>query len=556
MQNEVGSLQPIKEIAEKIKAKGLSDQLVFHTDASQAVGKIPVDFQDLGVDMISVAGHKFYGPKGIGCLLMKRTIALKPTNLMSGPAQEKGFRAGTENVPYIAALGVACEEAQAKLDAGERNRLLELREHLKHRIVERVKENNLNINVVDNGPQDPNMRLPNTLSISFMGLSASELLANTRGRLCASVGAACKKGKDHASHVLRAMGIGLEQSRGTLRLSLGRYSSKELIDKAVQALLDASKHCASESQGSQLEETKRLYMEDTYQLNCDATVICRIKNEQMEMYEEDARALELENVEIRASAEPGLGDEVLVLDKTIFHPQGGGQPADRGFIASRDADYEPIAFEVHSVKNGVISASGRCFPVVLHYGRYVKRSEAELLPESIRSLDNGKPVIEDSVDSLQASRFARGHSCRCLVNGVWRRNSARLHSAGHLLDEAMKQIGKELPAGKGHHFPDGPFVEYIGNIPAEEREDVTKQLQIKADELISRKIPTKTEYEKPSCEEDVMRKVYVGSDEQGCPCGGTHVKHTGEIGQIQVTKLKVKKGNTKVSYHIQDLESY
>eukprot|EP01138_Halocafeteria_seosinensis_P010439 gb/GECG01010657.1/.p1 GENE.gb/GECG01010657.1/~~gb/GECG01010657.1/.p1 ORF type:complete len:730 (+),score=85.55 gb/GECG01010657.1/:1-2190(+) len=558
--NEVGAIQPIAEIARLIReTPGLSQQLVFHTDASQVIGKIPVDFGQLDVDMMSVAGHKFYGPKGVGCLLMRTTTPIRLVNLMHGPAQERGYRAGTENVPYIAALGVACDEAKYKLDHRERERLHDLRELLKERILTGMKEVG-DVKVIDNCPQASEKRLPNTLSIAFEGISASEVLAKSEGQVCASVGAACKKGKDHSSHVLKAMGIGQERARGTMRLSVGRHSTRDRVEYAARVLVQSAQECITSSHGARLADTRRLYMNDTYLLECNAYVVGRVKNSTMELHAEDAQANNMNSAEVQGANEAGLGEEVLILDQTVFHAQGGGQPADRGYIISQTTDYEPIVFEVHTVKNGTIVPSNGKSPlsVVLHFGRYVKRHNANVAPENIQSQDNGKPCInspEEGENDSAAARFARGHGCKCLVNGVWRRNSARLHSGGHLIDEAMRQVGQNMEAGKGHHFPDGPFVEYIGDIPAREREQIAKELQKKVTDLISKQISTRIQME-TSEDGSSVRTVYVGSEDQGCACGGTHVNHTGQIGDLKITKIKGKKGNTKVSYTIEDLEQY
>jgi cysteine desulfurase len=218
--NEVGTIQPLAEIGAITREKGI----VFHADAAQSVGKIPTRVDDLRVDLLTVAGHKLYAPKGIGALFIRSGI--KINTYLHGAGQEGGRRAGTENVPYIAALGKAAELATERLTA-EGARILSLREHLHNRLGE------LADGVILNG--HPTERLPNTLNVSFEGVVGADLLALTP-QIAASTGAACHEGSGDLSGVLNAMGLSREQGFGAVRLSLGRFTTSEQIETAAEVL--------------------------------------------------------------------------------------------------------------------------------------------------------------------------------------------------------------------------------------------------------------------------------------------------------------------------------
>lgn len=216
--NEVGSIQPIKEIAQITKGKGIA----FHTDAAQSVGKIPTDVNDLGVDMLSVAGHKLYAPKGIGALFIRRGIHLEKQ--IHGADHERDLRAGTENVLEIVGLGKACQVAGRDLVKNAAN-MKKLRDRLHRGLTDRIK------NVHLNGPIKE--RLPNTLSLSFKGLEADTILSELTG-IAASAGAACHSDQVDVSHVLEAMKVPTEWAMGTIRFSVGKTTTEEEIDKAVE----------------------------------------------------------------------------------------------------------------------------------------------------------------------------------------------------------------------------------------------------------------------------------------------------------------------------------
>ncbi len=222
--NEVGTIQPVEEAAHLAKSRGI----IFHTDAAQSAGKIPTDVQALGVDLLSIAGHKLYAPKGVGALYVRTGLVLD--RLMEGAGQEGGKRPGTENVLEIVGLGKACEIAQRDLSAN-REHMRKLRDRLENGLRQRVSDVRVN--------GHPDQRLPNTLSISFRGMDAGALLDAIGAQVAASAGAACHSGEVRISHVLRAMGVPAEWARGTLRFSTGRFTTEAEVDDAVTVVADA-----------------------------------------------------------------------------------------------------------------------------------------------------------------------------------------------------------------------------------------------------------------------------------------------------------------------------
>jgi cysteine desulfurase len=219
--NEVGTVQPIEEIA----AIAHEHDILFHTDAAQAVGKIPVDVESMGVDMLSIAGHKLYAPQGIGALYVREGIELAP--FMHGAGHEGGRRAGTENILEIAALGVACQEAADWIDDA---RIEELRDHFWERLQSEFGER-----VHLNG--HPSKRLRNTLNVSFDGIAGYDLLAQLPF-LAASTGSACHAGKQHLSPVLSAMGLSADRCTGAIRFSLGRETRENDLALVASCLVN------------------------------------------------------------------------------------------------------------------------------------------------------------------------------------------------------------------------------------------------------------------------------------------------------------------------------
>ena len=217
--NEVGTLQPVAEIARITREHGV----LFHTDAAQSVGKIPARVDELGVDLLSVAGHKLYAPKGVGALYIRPGVVLEP--LMHGAGHEAGRRAGTENVLLDVALGAACKLAAAESEA-RRAVLTELRDYL-HDGLQRLFGAGLHLN------GHPVERLPNTLNVSFAGHTGSEVLEMLDG-VAASTGSACHSGRHELSPVLKAMGVPEGVGLGAVRFSLGRTTTQEELDLVLE----------------------------------------------------------------------------------------------------------------------------------------------------------------------------------------------------------------------------------------------------------------------------------------------------------------------------------
>lgn len=217
--NETGTLQPIKEISDICH----KHNILFHTDASQSIGKVPVDVKELGIDFLTVAGHKLYAPKGIGALYVRKGISIEP--LIHGAGHESGRRAGTENIIFDVALGKACEIAKETLKSDSLKLMTE------------YFYNSLKVNfgeiIVLNG--HPEKRLPNTLNISFIGFNGHEVL-NGLDDVAASTGSACHSGLTTISPVLKAMGVSDEVGHGAVRFSLGRFTTKDEIDTVISKI--------------------------------------------------------------------------------------------------------------------------------------------------------------------------------------------------------------------------------------------------------------------------------------------------------------------------------
>lgn len=221
--SETGVVQPIAEIVEVAHAFGA----LVHCDAAQSAGKIAVRVNDLGVDLLSLVGHKVYAPKGVGALFVRAGTPLAP--FARGAGHERGLRPGTENVAAIVGFGVACRRAKRDLDT-EAARVQELRDRLWERLLAVVPGLQLN------GQAAP--RLPNTLNVRFPGTSGVAVLA-AAPEVAASTGSACHDGQEQASAVILAMGIPLTEARGSVRLTLGRHTTREEVDRAAEALARA-----------------------------------------------------------------------------------------------------------------------------------------------------------------------------------------------------------------------------------------------------------------------------------------------------------------------------
>jgi len=219
--NETGVIFPIEEISKRTKDQGI----VFHTDAVQAVGKIPIDVNETGVDLLSLTGHKFHAPKGIGALYIRKGTKYSP--FMIGGHQEKGRRGGTENVASIIALGKAAELAKKHLDEDGYEHIGRLRDKLETNLLARISHSMVN--------GDCEHRLLNTTSIAYEYVEGEAILLmmNEHG-ICASSGSACTSGSLEPSHVLRAMGVPFTAAHGSIRYSLSRYTTEEEIDVVIE----------------------------------------------------------------------------------------------------------------------------------------------------------------------------------------------------------------------------------------------------------------------------------------------------------------------------------
>ena len=220
--NETGVIFPVEEIAAMCRARGIT----FHTDAVQAVGKLPINLKNSAIDMLSLSGHKLHAPKGIGALYVRKGTKFSP--FMIGGHQEKGRRAGTENVPGIIGLGRACELAEAHLNE-ENTRVRALRDHLENELVRLIPEARIN------GCRE--LRTPNTTNISFANIEGESILLmlNEFG-ICASSGSACTSGSLEPSHVMRAMGVPFTMAHGSIRFSLSIYNTEAEIEEIIHRL--------------------------------------------------------------------------------------------------------------------------------------------------------------------------------------------------------------------------------------------------------------------------------------------------------------------------------
>ena len=222
--NEIGTIEPIEEIGTVARANGI----LIHTDAVQTVGKIPVDVHRLNVDLLSISGHKIYGPKGIGALYIRRGTRITP--ILHGGHHERKFRAGTENVPGIVGLGRACEIASRDL-ASQMDHMKNLRDRLQAGITQRIGQTRVN--------GHPSQRLPNILNVSFEFIEGEPIIFNLDMKgIAASAGSACTSGSIESSHVLKALGIPPNVARGSVRFSLGSENTDEEVDYTADVLVE------------------------------------------------------------------------------------------------------------------------------------------------------------------------------------------------------------------------------------------------------------------------------------------------------------------------------
>jgi len=220
--NEIGTIEPIKEIVKIAKEKGV----LFHTDAVQVAGKIPLDVENMGIDLLSLSAHKFYGPKGVGVLYLRNGVKITP--LHHGGHHERNLRAGTENMPSIVGLGKACEIALDEMEDSAK-KVGALRDRLQKGIEKNVEFVRLN--------SHPSQRLYNTLNMSFEYLEGESIILNLDLEgIGVSTGSACTSGSLEPSHVLTALGLAPEVAHGSVRFSLSKYNTEEEIDKVIEVL--------------------------------------------------------------------------------------------------------------------------------------------------------------------------------------------------------------------------------------------------------------------------------------------------------------------------------
>ena len=223
--NEVGTIQPIREISDICHQRGV----LFHTDAVQAAGKHPIDVRDLGIDLLSISSHKINGPKGVGALFVRRGVRLDP--LVLGGGQERGMRSGTENVAGAVGFGKACAISRENLSYNVRL-FKKLQERLVSAMLSDVPHSSFN--------GHPSSRIPNNIHLTFLGVNGEDLIIKLdEYGIAASTGSACSVNTQKASHVLQAMGFSHEQISGSLRLTLGIYNTEEEVDRAIEIIKKA-----------------------------------------------------------------------------------------------------------------------------------------------------------------------------------------------------------------------------------------------------------------------------------------------------------------------------
>lgn len=239
--NEIGTIQPVNEIGKLCSERNV----LFHTDATQAIGKITVDVKKDNIDLLSMTGHKFHGPKGCGALFIKnKSPKIKLAAQLHGGSQERGLRSGTLNVPGIVGFGMACEIAGNELNI-EAVQLKYLRDKLEHGIISRTEDTVINGHPVN--------RLPNNLNISFRGVSADSLMMAMR-EIAVSAGSACSSDSPETSHVLNAIGLEEDLKRSTIRFGLSRFNTEEEIDFVINKLTETIKHLRDISPAYQLKK--------------------------------------------------------------------------------------------------------------------------------------------------------------------------------------------------------------------------------------------------------------------------------------------------------------
>jgi cysteine desulfurase len=545
--NEVGAIQHVAEMVRLIRAceaKTAGSSVAVHVDASQAIGKIPVDVQELGADYLTIAGHKLYSATGCGALYISSSARWGvPRSYLLGAPQEGGRRAGTVSLALCAALGKASELAGAYLAGGGREKLFALRSRLVSRL--RIEAECVGTEPpVVNGPDTLESVLPNTVSLSVRGIHAAELFAGLNDKIAGSMGAACASIDGHLSGVVAAMGMAPDLAMGTIRLSFGKFTTASEVDFVAHHLVNRIATMRGVLAAEPTVTTAPTIM-GLYQFDTDITA-CRSKVLDASPVSATGDVV-LNGEEVPLKGLPEDASAVIVLEQTVAHPQGGGQPADKGRLVwtvlrrsmeSLEPERVLVAAQlVHVVKSPL--PSGEILHVV------------------------GPPSV---AGPLEMALPTPGASVLTTLDAEWRAQSARLHSAGHLLDAAMRKLVPSLTPGTGYHFPDRPSVNYSGSVEGVDLVKLTSDLQVACDALIAAGAPTSTTMAhkgdtallaglgiSPDMVEHLpddatVRVVAVGDAENVCPCGGTHVKDAGQLEGLRILSIKSKKGQTKVSY--------
>ena len=241
--NEIGTIEPIAEIGRICSEAGV----IFHTDAAQALGKVKIDVKEMNIDLMSVSGHKIYGPKGIGALFIKRkTPRIKITPIIDGGGHEGGLRSGTLNVPGIVGFGKACEIAKNEMDE-EARRIKSLRDKLQNGIMSALEDVYLN--------GHPEKRLPNNLNLSFFGVESEAIMMGMR-EIAVSSGSACSSASPEPSHVLKAIGLSKDLIAGAIRFGVGRFNTEEEIDYTIEKVIEVVNNLRQISPAYKLKKEK------------------------------------------------------------------------------------------------------------------------------------------------------------------------------------------------------------------------------------------------------------------------------------------------------------
>ena len=678
--NETGAVQPVAAVAAALRALPTPPPLL-HSDASQAAGKLALDVRALGVDFLTLAGHKLYAPKGVGATWMRRAVAPLPP-LLHGAGQESGRRAGTESLPLIAALGAAAAAFTGEgVRASEAAHAARLRDRLAHRLIAGWAAAHAPPLVIhgplraryaaagggEAGAEQPcagdaalPASLPTTLFIAFPGAFAANVVAALADEVAVSAGAACHSAAPDdlraatPSHVLAAMKVPRSLALSSIRLSVGRWTTESDVDTAAPKIIAAAVAARETEAGAGLREmaaeeeaaeaaaaaaaaamppepvqiaaaaplaaalpaTEALYLVDTWRFSTETLLVAVLPvslSEKGDGTPEQALSSGAAAAVPMGPAvpfPPALRDgalAALALRATVAHPQGGGQPGDAGVVVfdAALAGNRRLLFAFHTARKaaGTAAAAAGLLPdagdLVLHYGAFYAiealsswqaladdltahlGSAAPLpLAAAAAALDAAAPPASFTAGGtgggLQRIALAAASSgaCSVFISAPARRLAARLHSAGHLLDAAVRRVlaarapAPQLVPAKGYHFADGAWVEYDGAVAAGDLPALAADIEAACASLLVGDAPTLVRElaagDAAGCAAaglapaDVahlspgarVRLVAVADARNVCPCGGTHVQRAGEIGRIRVARVTSKKNKTRVSYEV------